>query len=168
VEPRDQGNLQALVYDDVNGQFGTRGGVGLSTVRMVAARLSPRGPGLRERNVLVQREMESGRARLATITPIPIRRKRLRPGRRGSRRNHNWFRKKGSQLGVSYSQLARAAVENQTGYERILNILTAKLLNKQPCRQHHAGVLLMRRLQAEYDVFQFPDSASSRTNPKPS
>jgi hypothetical protein len=68
-------------------------------------------------NVVVQREMESGRAPLASITPIPRAIRTAGSGcgqaEEGSRRNHNWFQEKGSQFGGSHSQLARAAAKNQ-------------------------------------------------------
>jgi hypothetical protein len=74
------------------------------------------------RCVLVQREMESRRSPLASIPPIPKgnwhRRKRLRPGGRGRRRNRNWFQQKGSQFGGSHSQQGRALQRKPTGYEK--------------------------------------------------
>jgi hypothetical protein len=67
------------------------------------------------------------------------------------------FKKKEVSLADLIHSRARAAAESQLATKRILNIRTAKLLNKPAVPAHHAGTL--RRLQAEYAVFQFLDSA---------
>jgi hypothetical protein len=71
--------------------------------------------------VLVQREMESGRAPLAEYNAnseaqLTYSRKRLRPG--GRRPNRNWFQEKGSHLGGSHSQEGTRRSGKPTGYEK--------------------------------------------------
>jgi hypothetical protein len=110
--------------------------------------------------VLVQREMESGRARLASITPIPRGQfappEACRPDgsvaawRKGaSGRNGNWFHKKGNQVGGSQSQPVGLRSGKQLARKRVSNTRTAKLLNKQPCRCHHAGAFVLRGTATE-------------------
>ena len=107
---------------------------------------------MRQVRVLVQREMESGRAPLASITPIP--RGQFAPPeavaawRKGaSGRNRNWFHKKGNQGGGSHSQQVALRSGKQLARKRVSNTRTAKLLNKQACRCHHAGAFVLRELQ---------------------
>ena len=78
------------------------------------------------------------------------------------------FKKKEVSLAARIHSRARAAAENQLATKRILNIRAAKLLNKQPCQRHHASAFLLRRLQAEDAVFQFPDSALLGSNARDS
>lgn len=121
--------------------------------------------------VLVQREMESGRAPLASITPIPRGQfappEAWRPGGRvPSGRNRNWFHKKGNQLGGSHSPQVALRSGKQLARKRVSNTRTAKLLNKQPCRCHHAGAFVLRETATEAaPCFQFPDRASSSSDP---
>ena len=97
------------------------------------------------RHVLVQREMESGRAPLESITPNSRGsshcRKPWRPGGRGQRPKPLTGFTKRNQVGWSHSQRVALRSGNQLATKRILNIRAAKLLNKQPCRRHHAGAI---------------------------
>jgi hypothetical protein len=96
--------------------------------------------------VLVQREMESWRAPVASIPPIPPGRfappKAVAASGRGSDRNGNWFQKK-SRLAGPIHHRARSTPESQLVTKRILNIRAAKHVNKQACRGitavHSAG-----------------------------
>ena len=55
------------------------------------------------------------------------------PARRkgAAARNRNWFQKKGNQVGGCHSQQVAQRSGKQLATRRILNIRTAKLLNKQ-------------------------------------
>ena len=72
--------------------------------------------------VLVQREMESGRAPLASITPIPrgssYRRKRLRRDGRTSGPKPKLVSSKGNQFGGSHSQQGALPSGKPTGYKK--------------------------------------------------
>jgi hypothetical protein len=79
--------------------------------------------------VFVQREMECGRAPLASIPPICERHFAVATsGKGGSHRNGNWFQEKGSWR--SRSQQGGAGAENQLAKKRKLNIRAAERLKK--------------------------------------
>lgn len=66
-----------------------------------------------------------------------------------SGRNRNWFHKKGNQVGGSHSQQVALRSGKQLARKRVSNTRTAKLLNKQPCRCHHAGAFVLRGTATE-------------------
>jgi hypothetical protein len=83
-----------------------------------------------------------------------------------SGRNRNWFRKRGNQVGGSHSQQVALRSGKQLARKRVSNTRTAKLLNKQPCRCHHAGAFVLRETATEAALcLQFPDRASSSSDP---
>jgi hypothetical protein len=88
-------------------------------------------------SVLVQREMESWRAPLVTIAPIPPGQfaplKTVAAGGRGSDGNCNWFQK-GHQVGWSHSPQGALDTGKPTGYEKNIDIRAGKHVNKQACR----------------------------------
>src|SRR5947208_15497076 len=90
--------------------------------------------------------MESGRAPLASMTPIP-RGQFARPEawRRGGRvpaaeTATGFIRKEIRLAGLIHSRSRSVAGSNWLGKE--YRTPTAKLLNKQPCRYHHAGAFV--------------------------
>jgi len=104
------------------------------------------------RNVLVQREMESGRTPLAVIAPTSgsssQRRRRWQLGGGGQRPKPQLISKKGEiRLAGIIHRRARSTAENQLGTKSVLNISAAKHLNKQAAGA--SGRFILRAVAGE-------------------
>lgn len=113
------------------------------------------------RSVLVQREMESWRVPLASITLFSAGQfgttspNAVAAGGTGGDWNCNWFRK-GDQVGWSHSPRGALDIENQLVTKRISNIRAARHVNKQACRSIRQVQSFRGRLPVECAVFQIP------------
>jgi len=94
-------------------------------------------------------------------------RKRLRPGGRGQPpKPQRVSRKRKSVWRISFT--ARRAPQRKTNWLRkeYSTYALPSSSTRQPCQRYHAGAFLLRRLQAVYAGFQFPDGALSRSDPE--
>jgi hypothetical protein len=98
------------------------------------------------RAVLVSREMESGRLCAREYNANFEEQFSSGSGcggRKGGRPRPQQLSRKGDHFGGSHSLQAALGSRKPLATKKILNIRAAKLLNKQPCRRHHACASLL-------------------------